>query len=129
MLVGGRLMIEKKELAPVIAVKPDSLPAPTIVTPPKSEPVKDHAALGDAAVKAGDYTTALTHFKALGDSKRLSALERSVEGDAEDRCLAFLDRGEYAEALRVVDRRSGEYPGSKRLQALRAKIVRARDAQ
>jgi serine/threonine-protein kinase len=96
---------------------------------PKPEPVIDHAALGDTALNAGDLRSALAHYKALGDATRLAKLQLAVESDTDERVAGMLDKGQYAEALRLVDGWSASFPGSRRLQALHTKIVYARDHQ
>lgn len=114
---------EKKEDLPKPPVKKDTPPEP------KPEPVIDHAKLGNAALNSGDYRTALGHFKSLADAKRLSAVQRAVEADLDERVTPMLDKGQYTEALRVADSWLREFPGSQRLQNLRAKIARAKDIQ
>jgi serine/threonine protein kinase len=109
--------------------QPETTTQPGKIEPPKPEPAIDHAALGDAAMNAGDLRTALTHYRTLGDPARLAKLQRAVESDADERATVLLDKGQYPEALRLVDGWSKEFPSSQRLQALRAKIVRAKEVQ
>jgi tetratricopeptide (TPR) repeat protein len=108
-------------------------PEPTVVVakpkppdPVPAAPAVDHAALGDKAKDEGDFRTAYQHYKALGDAARLAALQRSVEGDAEERGGALADTGRYDQALALVNSWLQDFPGSQRLQRLQAKIVRAR---
>ena len=89
----------------------------------------DHAKLGDAALNSGDLHTALSHFKLLADSKRLATLQRAVEVDADERTTILLDKGQYTDALRIVDRWTPDFPNSQRLQSLRTKIIRAKEIQ
>jgi len=89
-------------------------------------PSVDHAALGDRAKDAGDFRTAYQHYKALGDEARLAALQRAVEGDVEERGGAIADTGRYDQALSLVNLWLQDFPGSQRLQRLRAKIERAK---
>ncbi len=118
----GWFAFGRKPLTPPPAAAVD-LSAPAALAQP------DHAALGDAAWKAKDFATAFTHFSAMGDAQRLQSLQRAVEGDSELRTTGFLDQGEYAKALQLVDGWIRRFPGSARLKALHARIVRARDAQ
>ncbi len=96
--------------------------------PPKPPPA-NHAALGDAARNAGDFRTALRHYREANDAAKVAAVQRAIEGDTEERASSSMDRGQFAEALRVVDGWLKEFPDSQRLQRLRARIVRARDSQ
>lgn len=105
----------------------DQPPHPVEVTPPPKKP--DYAALGDAARDKGDLATALRHYRQASDSKRLTALQNTVEGDTEERATAFMDRGQFPDALKLTDRWLSEFPQSQRLQRLRARIIRARDSQ
>jgi len=113
--------VEKKSATPS---KP-----PTQTQPEPPKPTVDYLALGDKARDAGDYRTALQNYRALDDTARLATLQRSVEGDAEDRAGALTDKGQYAQAIVLADAWLREFPSSRRLQQLRAKIVRARDSQ
>jgi serine/threonine protein kinase len=118
--------------------RPEPLTAKTRAAEPKTphpvqqqvpQPAVDHAALGDAALNAGDYRAALGHYKVVGDPKRLADLQRGVESDSDERAMPLLDKGQYSDALRLVDNWILEFPNSQRLQTLRARIVRAKDAQ
>jgi outer membrane biosynthesis protein TonB len=106
------------------AVKPRE-PEPE---PPKPPPV-NHAALGDAARNAGDFRTALRHYREANDAAKLAAVQRAIEGDTEERASSSMDRGQFAEAQRAVDGWLKEFPDSQRLQRLRARIIKARDSQ
>jgi hypothetical protein len=97
--------------------------------PAHAAPKPDYGALGDKARDTGDLRTALQNYRALGDTKRLDALQRAVEGDAEERSSAMMDHGQYADALKLTEGWLREFPASQRLERLRARIVRARDTQ
>lgn len=116
---------EEKKKPAVTPVKEPEIAKPE---PPKPEPI-NHAALGDAARNAGDLATALRHYREAADPTRLAAVQRAVEGDAEERASALMDRGQFADALKIVDRWLPDFAGSQRLQRLRARIVKARDSQ
>ena len=71
-----------------------------------------------------------SHLRFAGDDPtRLAAVQRAIEGDAEESDAALMDRGGFTKALKIVDRWTPDFPGSQRLQRLRAKIVKARDSQ
>jgi serine/threonine-protein kinase len=95
---------------------------------PLEQPI-DHAALGDAARNAGDLDGALRHYRQAGDAQRLAALQRAVEGDIDERVSALMDRGQFAEALKLLNRWLAEFPRSQRLLLLSARTVKARDSQ
>ena len=116
---------EEKKKAAVTPVKEPEIAKPE---PPKPDPV-NHAALGDAARNAGDLATALRHYREAADPTRLAAVQRAVEGDADERASTLMDRGQFPDALKIVDRWLPDFPGSQRLQRLRARIVKARDSQ
>lgn len=132
----------KKQVEQTAGKKAAAVPAAGSVTaqPPESKgkpveavkpaaPALDHLALGDAARNGGDLGAALRHYREAGDAGRLAALQKAVEGDAEERAGGFMDRGLFGEALKVAERWLGEFPGSQRLTRLRARVVRARDSQ
>ena len=108
---------------------------PSSETSPKASPLEtlqkpdDHAQLGDAALNAGDYRIALTHFRRLNDKNRLATLQGAVESDVDERVSGLLDRGKYTDAVRMVGSWLKEFPSSQRLQSLSAKINHAKDAQ
>ncbi|HEY3743381.1 MAG TPA: protein kinase [Bryobacteraceae bacterium] len=118
---------EKPKPAETATVK--SATPPPIKAPEPEPPPVDHAALGDKARDAGDFRGALPHYKTLGDNTRLATLQKAVEGDTEERSSAMTDHGRYGDALTLVDGWLRDFPGSQRLQRLRAKIIRARDSQ
>ncbi len=97
--------------------------------PASQPPAPNHALLGDHARDAGDYRTALRHYRALGDPTRLAKLQSAIEGDVEERVAGLLDQGRYGDAISLTDGWLREFPGSQRLQKMRAKGVRARDSQ
>ena len=115
---------EKKKSAPPVL----NVPEPAKPVLPKPEPV-NHAALGDVARNAGDLAAALRHYREAADPQRLAALQKAVEGDADESASALMDRGQFGDALKIADRWLPEFPASQRLTGLRAKIVRARDSQ
>jgi hypothetical protein len=97
---------------------------------PKLDETVDHAALGDAARNAGDYRTALGHYRALSDfyirTARLAALQKAVEGDTEERMAGLMSYGRYDEAIKLIDGWKKEFPASQRLEQLRQRVERAR---
>jgi hypothetical protein len=97
--------------------------------PDPPPPAVNHAALGDEALNLGDLRAALTHYRQAGDPARLARLQRAVEGDTTERVNRLLDRGEYAEAMTIVNGWLREFPNSQRLQNLQTRINRARWSQ
>ena len=85
--------------------------------------------MGDAASNAGDLAAAFRHYREAADTQRLAALQKAVERDADERASALMDRGQFADALKIVDRWLPDFSGSQRLQRLRARIVKARNSQ
>jgi len=98
-------------------------------TPPPAPPPPNYLALGDQARDSGNYAAALKNYRAANDAGRISALQRAIEGDSEDRAGVLADSGRYNDAIALADQWLREFPSSQRLQKLRAKMVRARDSQ